>query len=84
MITSIKVDIKPTEKQLKFIDGLVTGLKPAAAAIYAGYSIASGVHLIRKPVIQAIVRHCHENLAYVVARMDAVNAKGGGIAPSDE
>jgi phage terminase small subunit len=71
MITDVRVTVPLNTRQVLFLQALCCGQKPAAAARSAGYSIASGVHLIRNPAIRAALREVHENIAYVVRQMEA-------------
>ena len=75
MAAVAKIDVTLTDRQRQFVQFLCDGYRPAAAAQRAGFSIASGVHLLRNPAIVATVKMLASNLNYVVQRMDAASAK---------
>jgi hypothetical protein len=65
MMTSMKIDVPLSTRQVRFLEAIAMGNRPAKAATLAGYSLASGVHLIRNPAIRAAIRAIGANLDYV-------------------
>lgn len=67
----VRTTITLDRREEAFVLELCRGKRPCAAAVAAGYSVASARHQLRKMHVAQAVRHCHANLAAVVKRMDA-------------
>jgi phage terminase small subunit len=71
LAVTITIPVVLGARQEKFILALCMGLKPAPAAVAAGYTAANAPRLIRHPAVAGAIRECAANLARTVAVIDA-------------